>query len=513
MLRAGGNAIDAAIAAIMTSTISESPLTGIGGGGYATIRTAEGELFSVDFFVDTPGKGIALTHEIRSRGFREVVVDFGGKNQSFHVGGGSVAVPGLPAGIEHMHRRFGSLPMTTLVQPACEAATDGFKMTRALSQMVRILRDISLGSETGRRFFAPKGKITRVGSRLRLPGAATFFENFAREGAESFYTGPLSDRIVEAVQADGGYLTKQDMAEYTVRERRPARGTLGDLDLSFPAPPNLGGPLISFGLALLNPHVDKLENFDEEALVHLCSAMSTTDYFRTQELDPVLTREYREPSYADDVLISRYRRVFQERIKDPSLLSETVPTHPIGSTTLISVVAADGSACSVTTSNGEGSTIWLEDQGILLNNMVGEEDLHPGAFHQYPAGVRLPSMMAPTIAIAKDGRTIALGSGGSNRLRSAILQVTLHHLGRGLSVQDATEHARIHLENGSVDVEPGFSDIEIDQLERKGVKVHRWKTTNLYFGGVHAVSMSPKMSFDAAGDPRRGGVSEVVLPG
>jgi gamma-glutamyltranspeptidase/glutathione hydrolase len=376
--------------------------------------------------------------------------------------------------------------------------------------MVRILEGITLASDTGQKFFAPKGKIARVGSKIFLPGAATYFQDFAEHGAEPFYRGALAQRMLDAVHADGGYLTAQDLAEYSVRERRPARGILGDIELYLPGPPNLGGPLISFGLALLGPHVTALDQFDEQGLVYLCSAMATADAFRVREMDPLLLREYREPSYADDVLLNQYRDEFEQRATDPSRLSVPVTSHPIGSTTHISVVASDGSVCSVTTSNGEGSTIWLEDQGILLNNMVGEEDLHPGEFHQYPAGVRLPSMMSPTIAIARDGRTVALGSGGSNRLRSAILQVTLHHLGRGLSVKEATEHPRIHLENGVVDVEPGFNAKDIKAVQARGVNVHRWKNTNLYFGGVHAASMTPENQFEAAGDPRRGGVSQVV---
>jgi len=166
--------------------------------------------------------------------------------------------------------------------------------------------------------------------------------------------------------------------------------------------------------------------------------------------------------------------------------------------------------CSVTTTNGEGSTIWLEELGIHINNMLGEEDLHPGAFHQYGPGVRLPSMMTPTIAMTPDGRTLALGTGGSNRIRSAILQVVLHYLARGLSLKEAIEYPRIHLEQGILDVEPGFASREIDKLETLGLTIQRWDQTNLYFGGVHGVGFNTEGVMSAVGDPRRGGVGIVV---
>lgn len=187
-----------------------------------------------------------------------------------------------------------------------------------------------------------------------------------------------------------------------------------------------------------------------------------------------------------------------------------MPSSANGSTTHLSVLAADGSACSVTTSNGEGSNIWVEDLGIHINNMVGEEDLHPNEFHCYPSGVRLASMMSPTIAVTPDGRTVALGSGGSNRLRSAILQVILHHLGRGLSLDEATQHPRMHMETGILDVEPGFDSAMLDELDALGMNVNRWPQTNLYFGGVHSAAQASNGSFLASGDPRRGGVARVI---
>ena len=139
----------------------------------------------------------------------------------------------------------------------------------------------------------------------------------------------------------------------------------------------------------------------------------------------------------------------------------------------------------------------------MLNNMLGEDDLHPAGFHAMPPGERVPSMMAPTIVLDATGSPcLALGSGGSKRIRSAILQVLVGVLDRGLDVAAAVEAPRIHWDGELLQVEPGFDDDTIRAL-RAAVRDERWAERNLYFGGVHAVVPGG----DGAGDPRRGGVS------
>ena len=137
ILQDGGNAVDAAVAAILASTISEPPLTGLGGGGIATVRTPDGKTTSVDFFVTTPGQGLNLNEGLRTRGFERIDVDFGGRIQTFHVGGGTVTVPGLPAGVEYLCQKFGTLPMSRLVEPARTLALEGTTVSPALNQMFR----------------------------------------------------------------------------------------------------------------------------------------------------------------------------------------------------------------------------------------------------------------------------------------------------------------------------------------------------------------------------------------
>ncbi len=138
--------------------------------------------------------------------------------------------------------------------------------------------------------------------------------------------------------------------------------------------------------------------------------------------------------------------------------------------------------------------------------MLGEEDLNPLGFHRQPAGRRMPSMMSPTVVLS-DGRLEAgLGSGGSNRIRSAILQTIVRLIGDGLGVVEAVDAPRVHFEAGAVQAEPGVDEAALERLEARGYRVVRWPDRNVFFGGVHAVARDPAAGdLHGAGDPRRGG--------
>jgi len=161
----------------------------------------------------------------------------------------------------------------------------------------------------------------------------------------------------------------------------------------------------------------------------------------------------------------------------------------------------------MTTSNGSGSGVTLSDTGILANNIMGETDLHPGGFHRSPPGVRVGSMMAPTI-LERDGAAVALGSGGSERIRSALTQVLVGLLDDGRSLEEAVVAPRLHWDGAMLQIEPGFDEGALATLERTWA-VNRWELGDLYFGGVNAVSTDG----DAVGDPRRGGrTGRLVAP-
>ena len=159
----------------------------------------------------------------------------------------------------------------------------------------------------------------------------------------------------------------------------------------------------------------------------------------------------------------------------------------------------EGNAASVTTSNGSGGGVMIPQTGIMLNNMLGEEDLNPEGFHRYIPGRRISSMIAPTIVLDNGKPVLVTGSAGSNRIRSAIVQLLINTLCNGMDIAEAVEAPRLHLERGVLDVEPGFSKKQMEWFEQR-YKVQEWDEKNLYFGGANSVTLE-----SGHGDSRRGG--------
>jgi gamma-glutamyltranspeptidase/glutathione hydrolase len=311
---------------------------------------------------------------------------------------------------------------------------------------------------------------------VRQPELADALERLGREGAAPFYTGDIAAAVVEWLGDRGGLVTSADLAAYEVIDREPvAVGYRGRTVLTNP-PPSAGGILIAYALAQLDrdpgpPGVERLIEVMESA---------------QDERTPAFLEGLDEPGFLDRFLASR-----------------------LGSTTHISVLDTDGLACGVTCSNGEGAGIVVPGTGIHLNNMLGEQDLNPLGFHRHPPGRRLPSMMAPTAVLDAGGEVqLVLGSAGSNRIRSAILQTIVAAVDHGLGAGPAVEAPRVHVEEGVVYAEPG---IDVDELEREGRAVARFRALNLFFGGVQAVERDPFTGeLSGGGDPRRGGAAVIV---
>jgi gamma-glutamyltranspeptidase/glutathione hydrolase len=147
---------------------------------------------------------------------------------------------------------------------------------------------------------------------------------------------------------------------------------------------------------------------------------------------------------------------------------------------------------------------------VALNNMLGEQDLNPLGFHRAVPGRRMPSMMSPTL-VMRDGQVVAgLGSAGSNRIRSAILQTVVRLVAGEMSAADAVSAPRVHYEEGVVQAEPGVDELALVRLEEKGLGITRWRTPNLFFGGVQAVARDAEGRLEGGGDPRRGGAVVLV---
>jgi gamma-glutamyltranspeptidase/glutathione hydrolase len=467
VLREGGNAVDAAVAACLASWTAEPLLTGPGAGGYMLVAGggADEPPTLLDFFVAAPADGERAP-------LLPVEVSFGDANQVFHVGAASCGAPGTPAGLEQAARRWGRLPLADLAAPAAGLARTGVPLNEAQAYVFEILEGILLSTPEARAQFAPQGPALRAGELFRSAELADTIARFGAEGAAPFTTGDLAAAAADWVGRHGGTLSAADLAEYEAIAREPARVSYRGRTVLTNPPPSAGGTLLALALARL----DATDGVPAPA--DLLDAMACAQAARTPEFDAGLA----EPGFLERFLAAQ-----------------------LGSTTHVSVLDGEGRACSVTCTNGEGSGVVVPGTGIHLNNVMGEEDLSPLGFFTAPRGRRMPSMMAPTVVLGEGGVELVLGSAGSNRIRSAILQTIVGVVDRGLDARAAVEAPRLHLEGDTVFAEPG---IPLDGLEAAGRALAPFRAPNLFFGGVQAVERDADTGrLTGAGDPRRGGAA------
>jgi gamma-glutamyltranspeptidase / glutathione hydrolase len=459
-LQAGGNAFDAAVAAGFAAAVAEPVLSSLGGGGFLLARTADGEQVLFDFFVDTPGRGLADEAEPR---MVPVTLRFGAAEQIFHVGHGSVAVPGCLAGYLHVHRRLGRLELEHVVAPAVRLATEGVALGTGQAAVAALVDPILTLTEAGRQRFHPGGAPLTADAVVTDPELGRLLEGIGAGRVTGFDDPVIASRIEEVARAEGGLLTAADLAAYRVHERAPLEVAFRDARLITNPPPSSGATLVARALASLaaGPPLRRVDT--SEGLGRLVTALAAM----TRDPDPALS------------------------------------PPAVKGTTHVSVVDADGNLASMTTSNGSGSGVHLGDTGVLANNICGEEDLLPEGAGHLPPGVRVGSMMAPSLLDRPGQPTVVLGSGGSERIRSALAQTVLRLVDEGLDLADAVLAPRVHRDAaGVVQVEPGWSEAAVRTLE-EGWPVNRWTVSDLYFGGVHAVATDGQH----VGDPRRGGAS------
>jgi gamma-glutamyltranspeptidase / glutathione hydrolase len=494
VLREGGNAVDAAVCAVLTSFVTESQLTGFGAGGFMMVHE-DGEDTLVDFFVAAGGAdGIERTAELVP-----IPVYFDETPQIFSCGAASCGVPGNPAGLEHVHSRFGSLPLARLAEPGIELGRAGVRLGKAPAYFHEILHPIITSTPEAAALYAPEGKQLVEGDVFRYPEMSDALERFAAEGAEPFYGGDIAQRVCDWVRERGGTLGMDDMAAYEPVERRPVEARFRGYDVLTNPPPSSGGILLGFSLGVLERLGERSGVEEIVAATEVANARRTDDFHEGLH----------DPSYVERFLATDLDEV-ASRIRAGEWVGghggAGGPADRLGSTTHLAVLDADGNCASVTCSNGTGSGVYVPGTGVHVNNMLGEEDLNPHGFHRIPPGRRVSSMMAPTLALREGEVVLGLGSAGSNRIRSAILQVVVRALEQGMDAGEAVRAGRLHFEAGTVQAEPGVDEEGLADLERRGVPVVRWKRENLYFGGAQAVARDLEArELSGGGDPRRGG--------
>jgi gamma-glutamyltranspeptidase/glutathione hydrolase len=321
---------------------------------------------------------------------------------------------------------------------------------------------------------------------VRLPDLADSLEAIAAEGGALLYDGPWGERLV-ADCADGGHLTLADLQAYRVARRKPLVSAYRDGRIFTNPPPALGGGLILFALGLLSEVGLGAMPWRGGGHLHALA--------RSMELTQRLRREGREGiAPGDDPLAAELREL---------MARDAVFAR---GTTQISIADAQGNLASLTLSNGEGCGYVLPGTGIVMNNMLGEEDINPHGFHRWPPNRRISSMMSPTLLRKRDGTWVVTGSSGSNRIRSAILQVLVNLVDFGLPLGDAVAAPRIHFEGDLLNLEPPVDGDTLRQLAARWPRMKLWTAQSVFYGGAHSVQLGPDGELCGAGDQRRGGV-------
>ena len=457
ILREGGNAVDAAIAAFLMSWVAEPCMSSAGGGGFALLQMDGHPPVVLDFFCQTPGwKRLPAEQD-----FYPITVDFGDTEEVFHVGRGSTGVPGSIDGLFQLYRRYGSIPLKQLFEPAIEAAKTGLLVDPFQELDFRLLEPILGIDPKASNLFFEHGRLIQEGERLKLPQMADFLDYLWREGRDAFYRGEVMHGIV-ADYSKGGHLTRDDFHAYQSIWRQPLEVHYGNHRVFTNPLPSMGGIRIGWFL---------------ESLMHQAAGKVPGDQGHLA------------------ALMNAFRHIRQ------------MPASGLhGSTTHFSISDSKGNAVSLTASNGEGCGYFVKDTDIQLNNMLGEAALLPGGFHSWRPAVRLSSMMAPTMVFSGPGHQLELvtGSSGAGRIPFAIAQVIHYALDFDLSVEEAVNAARIHWQEGSWNLEPGFQTDGVRLLDEEQLRV--WKSSSLYFGGVNTVKIGAHGSY-AAADRRRLGTA------
>ncbi|MGA1931636.1 gamma-glutamyltransferase [Arcobacter sp. YIC-464] len=468
ILKQGGNAYDAALAVMLAAPLTEPLFTSLGGGGFllGLEKGKKPELY--DFFVQVPKK------RVEEPEFYPIYVDFGAAVQEFHIGAGSVAIPGLVEGIYQVHKDKGTLPLSEIIKPAVKYAREGVYLSSMQASFVKLLEPIFTSTKSSMDVYGIDDKNLIDETHLfKNPAYADFLEAFAKEGSKVFYEGIVADEIEKIMKENDGLILKEDLKNYQCIKREPIDFNYKGYEIVTNPPPSGGGILIAFTMKILEKY--DLKDFRSfEYVKGMIEAFNTTSDFRREHVDEFLHDEKLKDILQNDRLIKNYCTTMHSRL------------NLWGNTTHLSVIDELGNAVSVTTTNGEGSGHVIPSSGIMLNNMMGEEDLNPHGWFAWEEGLRLPSMMAPT-AVLKDGKPeLILGSAGSNRIRSAITQTMVNNLDYGKSLHESINSPRIHFEKGSVCMEPDCSQAIRDELE-KHYKLQYFDDLNVFFGGVQAV--------------------------
>ncbi len=479
---AGGNAVDAAIAASLVQVVTEPGVVSLGGGAFMVIWPPGEHPVMVDGGSEMPGRN--ASGEQLGQGGLDVILNYGGGTPTT-VGHASVATPGALAGYALASERYGKVPWKVLVEPALQHVRDGFPLPAASHRFLADTHPGIFGWNPAalRPLMDENGSLKSVGEKILIKDLGDTLETIATQGTDAFYRGDIARLIARDMDANGGLLGLADLEAYQPRVLPALEVPLDDWHLATAASPSVGGAALA--AMLLQMRGIGHDDWTPQMTAHLIEVQSRVMQFRRQYLD-----------------VSEELERDIEKLLEISNATREVLAAP--STVHTSTADADGLACAITASAGYGSGVMPPGTGIWMNNALGEVELNRRGFHALEPGTRIPSNMAPTTGRGADGSVLAIGSPGADRITSAILQTVTNLVHLDMPLQDAVNHPRLHVEwpqedTSRVAYEPGMPVDELDVPQRRFDGLH------MFFGGVSAVLFTPPGHFETAADVRRTG--------
>ena len=511
ILRAGGNAVDAAVAALLAGGVVNPSSSGLGGGGFMLVYLAgTATVHAIDFRETAPA---AAT--------RDMFVHDGRVDESASKRGGlAVAVPAEPRGFAYALARYGTMTFAAVAAPATRLARDGFEVEAHLADALAKYRDeLAADPALAADLLKPDGSAYRAGERMRRPALAATLERLSRDGVEAFYQGELANDIVAAVTANGGILTLADLAAYRVEERRPIVTRYRGLRIAGMPPPSSGGGVIATALEILEAY--RLSDLGDDT--------PTYEHLLAETLKAVFAdraRDYGDPDFThvrlDHLLAPAHaaairRRFSAARPLPPATYGAGTQSRDAG-TSHVSVIDAAGNAVACTSSVNTAFGAKLGMRGIVLNDTMDDFSLQPGTPNAYglvgnevnaiAARKRPLSSMSPTIVLDDRGARLAAGASGGPFIISATLQTVLDVVDFDLGVGDAVAAARIHHQwlPDVLTVEERLPVATQLSLERRGHSLRKVPAIAAV-QAVERLGAPGKPRLSAASDERKGGVA------
>ena len=486
----GGNAVDIAVGAALTATVSEALMCSLGGSAFITIKLPGREPELIDGADAMPVIPEADLDN-REKAWKQANIPYG-DGISVNVGHASVAVPGMLRALELAWKRHGSLPWQQVLEPAIALAKAGTTANQTLVMWLGMAgHAVFYEQQESRDTFFPDGSTPlQDGEFYKPPHIDASLEQVARHGADALYRGDLGKAFADEITGNGGYVTLSDLANYRAQVRRPMVLQSRGYRLALNPPPSIGGAMVGSMVQMFDAMWSPGMSRAEQALL----------VARIQRAMFSLREQEGGSDWSDARAAQILEKPWLERFFHKTFSPNTM--H-------MSVATGDGSVVAITMSNGYGSGISIPGTGIPTNNSLGEPELNPAGYFRIPAGGRLVSNMSPTVVWHDDGTRLAMGSPGASRITTTILQGWIRMGVERMTFEDMVRAPRLHVEHVDerfvVQYEPGI-DVSLAG-EQFGLRA--CDSPDMYFGALNVAGLDAGGGLHALADNRRHGAQFV----